>query len=314
MILVFGSINLDTLYRLPRLPVPGSTVIGAMADVEPGGKGANQAVAAARDGATVAFAGAVGRDPMAEAALAGLIAAGVDLQRLVRTDRATGMAAICVDPQGQNQIAVAAGANLLARASQVADDALGPDTTVVLQMETDPAETASLIHRARAHGARIILNLAPAAELAMDALRAVDWLVVNEDEAEWLAKHLGTNAQAAALHDALGCGVVRTLGSQGVEAAWPGQTALLPALAVHVVDSTGAGDCFVGVFAAGLDRGADPVAALQRASVAAGLSCTRLGSQSAMPAASETEAALPQLPLTPPRHCPTTAPSPAEPP
>ena len=297
MILVFGSINLDTLYRLPRLPAPGHTVIGATADVEPGGKGANQAVAAARDGAVVVFAGAVGHDPMAAAAIAGLTEAGVDLQRVARLDRATGLAAICVDPQGQNQIAVAAGANLLARADQVADADLGPGTTLVLQMETDPAENAALIRRARAQGSRIVVNLAPAGELAADALRAIDWLVVNEDEAEWLAHHLGTGPDATALHAALGCAVVRTLGGAGVEAASPGLTLRLPALAVTVRDSTGAGDCFVGVFAAVLDRGAAPESALHRASVAAGLSCSRLGSQRAMPGTAEIDAALFRLPV-----------------
>ena len=152
MILVFGSINLDLIYALDELPTPGRTVIGSTAEAQPGGKGANQAVAAARDGASVALAGAVGHDAVAEAATAGLLAAGVDLSRVIRVDERTGTAAICVDRRGQNQIAVARGANAHARADQVDESDLGPGTTLVLQMEVDPAETAALIRRARLRG------------------------------------------------------------------------------------------------------------------------------------------------------------------
>ncbi len=296
MILVFGSINLDVIYKLPALPTPGQTVIGPSSRIEPGGKGANQAVAAARDGAAVVMAGAVGCDAMAESAMAGLIAAGVDVSRVARVETQTGTAAICVDACGQNQIAVGAGANLAARADQVADSDLGPGTTLVLQMEADPAQTAGLIRRARARGARIILNLAPAGRIAEDALRAGDWLVVNLDEAAWLGDHLGTAANAASLQTALGCGVVRTLGTQGVEAAASGIALRLEAMKVEAVDSTGAGDCFVGVFAAALDRGVALPQALRRANMAAALSCTRQGTQGSMPMAAEIEAALPHAP------------------
>jgi ribokinase len=296
VILVFGSINLDTLFSLDVLPTPGRTVIGASSRTEPGGKGANQAVAAARDGAIVALAGAVGRDLAADAALAGLVAAGVDVSRVAHVEGETGLAAICVDKQGQNQIAVSSGANLAVRASQVADADLGPHTTLVLQMETDPAETASLIHRAHARGSRIILNLAPAAEIAGDALRRVDWLVVNQDEAAWLGEHVGAGADAVSLRAALGCGVIRTLGVQGVEASAAEATLRLDRYPVTAVDSTGAGDCFLGVFAAALDRGAALAEALRRANVAAALSCTRHGSQGSMPGVAEIDAALPGSP------------------
>jgi ribokinase len=297
MILVFGSINLDTFYPLARLPVPGQTVIGPYARIEPGGKGANQAVAAARDGARVALAGAVGQDRIAEAALAGLVGAGVDISRVAYVpDMQTGKAAICVDPRGQNQIAVAAGANLAARADQVADADLGPDTTLLLQMETSPAENASLIRRGRARGARIILNLAPSGWIAQDALHALDWLVVNLDEAGWLGEHVGTAANAASLRAALGCGVVRTRGVQGFETAGEGGLLRSEAVKVDAVDTTGAGDCFLGVFAAALDRGEALPVALRRANVAAALSCTRPGGQGSMPIAGEIDAAWPGSP------------------
>jgi ribokinase len=153
-----------------------------------------------------------------------------------------------------------------------------------------------LIRRARARGARIILNLAPAGEIAEDALRAVDWLVVNGDEAGWLGEHLGTEANAASLHAALGCGVVRTRGVQGVESATSGGALFLKAAKIEAVDTTGAGDCFVGVFAAALDRGLTVFQALRRANMAAALSCTRRGSQGSMPMTGEIEAALPHAP------------------
>lgn len=125
-VLVFGSVNADIVFRVPRLPAPGETVLGPGVALHPGGKGANQAVAAARDGARTAFVGAVGADPLAEIALAALRAAGIDLSRLAAIDAATGAAAVMVDAHGANQIAVGSGANLRVRAAQVEDAALGP--------------------------------------------------------------------------------------------------------------------------------------------------------------------------------------------
>ncbi len=290
MITVFGSINLDLIFALDRLPGPGETLLGPDTRIEPGGKGANQAAAAALDGAAVLMAGAVGTDALAEGALAGLRAAGVDLSRVARVQAATGCAAICTDPAGRNLIAVGSGANRLARAGQVEDALLGPGHTLLLQMETDPAETALLIHRAR--GARIILNLAPARTLDDAALRAVDLLVLNEHEAEWLAAELRTGADAASLHHALGAAVVRTLGEQGAEWAATEGAGVLPAHRVAVVDTTAAGDCFTGVLAAALDAGAALPHALRRASVAAGLCCARRGSQGSLPSREQTSAAL----------------------
>jgi ribokinase len=205
---------------------------------------------------------------------------------------ATGCAAICVDPQGRNQIVVAAGANLAARAAQVEDAALTRAATLLLQMEVDPAESGALVHRARARGARVVLNLAPASMMAVEALRAVNILVLNEDEAGWLAGQLGVSADASALRAALGVGVVRTLGAAGVEAASDAGVVRIPAHPVTVVDTTAAGDCFTGVMAAALDRGQTLAAALSRAAVAAALCCTRAGSQGSLPLAAEADAAV----------------------
>ena len=291
MIIVFGSINLDLIFALPEIPRAGETLLGPAARIEPGGKGANQAVAAARDGARVVMAGAVGQDALAEGALALLAEAGIDLVRVVRGAAATGCAAIAVDSEGRNAIAVGAGANSLATADQVEDGLLGPNTTLLVQMEVPVAANAALIRRARAAGARVILNLAPAAAVAEEVLRLLDLLVVNESEAAWLAASLGCDPAAGGLAARLGIGVIRTLGEQGAEYAGPLGAWHQKARPVAATDTTAAGDCFVGVLAAGLDRGLDMAGAMERAGVAAGLACTRAGSQGSLPVRAEIDAA-----------------------
>ncbi|MGH7155384.1 MAG: ribokinase [Acetobacteraceae bacterium] len=292
MILVFGSINLDLIFPLPALPAPGETLLAPSVRIEPGGKGANQAVAAARDGAQVAMVGAVGCDALAGAALATLRDSGVDLSGTVTVDAATGCAGIFVDREGRNVIGVGSGANLAVRAAQVPDPMPASATTILLQMEVPAAETGALIHRARRGNRCVVLNLAPAGTLDPRALEAVDVLVVNESEAAWLAGTLGTAADAIALRTALGGTVVRTLGAAGVEAAAAEGQFRLPADRVAVVDTTGAGDCFTGVLAAALDRAMPLPAALRRAVAAAGVCCSRAGSQQTMPTAAEIDAAL----------------------
>ena len=207
-------------------------------------------------------------------------------------DRPTGCASICTDAAGRNQIAVAPGASALARAAQVEDTLLGPGTILVLQMEADPSETAQLILRARSRGVYTILNLAPAVALDPQALHAVDLLVVNEDEAAWLGQHLGSGDDAATLHQTLSVAVIRTLGAEGAEAADKTGLARVPAHKVEARDTTAAGDCFVGVLAAALDRGAPLADAMRRAGTAAAISCTRSGSQASLPTEFEIDAAL----------------------
>ncbi len=286
MIVVFGSINLDLVFALPRLPDAGETLMAQSMQTMPGGKGANQAVAAARDGAQVIMAGAVGRDPMAESALSGLIGAGVDITRIVRVDAPTGCASIAT-AGGANQIVVAAGANAWACAAQIEDTLLLASTIVLVQMETKTAEVTALVRRASARNVRVILNLAPAVALPREVLSLVHLLVVNEAEAAILAMSLGCTPDANGLRDSLGVGVIRTLGSKGAEAA-TAQTALrVPAEIIEAVDSTAAGDCFVGVLAAAMDAGLTLEAAMQRASVSAALCCLVPGSQMSLPTAQQ---------------------------
>jgi ribokinase len=290
MVIVFGSINLDLIFSLPAIPRPGETVLGPSTRIEPGGKGANQAVAAGRDGATVVMAGSVGRDALADGALELLRTAGVNLDRVQAVDASTGCAAIAVDPAGNNAIAVGSGANLATRHIQVEDALLGPAATLVLQMEVPAGETAALIARARTAGVRIVLNLAPAAALPEAALRTVDVLVVNETEGAWLADHLGCDGAATALcHRLGGPAVVLTRGSEGAHVASREGNWHEPAVPIQAVDTTAAGDCFAGVLAHRLDRGESLRAAVRRASRAAALCCTRKGSQGSIPTAAETD-------------------------
>jgi ribokinase len=293
VIVVFGSVNLDLIVPVPVLPAPGETVLGDALKVEPGGKGANQAVAAARDGAHVLLAGAVGKDAFAAPAVATLRDAGVDLSLLAAVPGATGAAVICVDPAGRNQIAVAPGANLAARAAQVPDAALGPGTTLVLQREVDTSETVALIRRARARGGRIILSLAPPLPLPEDALAMVDLLLVNASEAAALAVQCGAAAEPEALRAALGGpDVIITRGEEGAVAATAEGLVRQPAFPVGVVDTTAAGDTFAGVLAAALDHGLALPAAMRRAAAAAAVTCARPGSQGSIATAADTDALL----------------------
>jgi ribokinase len=278
MIVVFGSINVDVLVPVPHLPAPGETVLGADYRIAPGGKGANQALAARRAGAAVTMAGAVGSDAFAAIGLDLLRRDGVDLSLVATVDRPTGCATITVDPKGENLIAVASGANLAASAAQVPDRLLGSDTLVVLQREVPHAQNAALIARARARGARILLSLAPAGPIAPARLEDIDVLIANEGEAAMLG------GDPAGVARRLRQALVVTRGAEGAMAFLTGGGAIsVPALAIDPVDTTGAGDTFAGVLAAGLDFGLALDPALRRASAAAGLACLLLGAQQAMP-------------------------------
>jgi ribokinase len=283
MIIVFGSINLDLVARVPRIPAPGETVAGVAFDTAPGGKGANQALAAREAGAQVALFGAVGSDAFAAAALANLAAAGVALDGVARVEGATGVALITVDAGGENAIAVVAGANALARADQVPGPALRKGATVLMQLETPLREVTALARRARASGARTMLNAAPAASLPAGLLRDLDVLIVNESEAAACAAPLGLPGEpqefAARVHERFGCTVVVTLGARGALTAIAGEAVRAAPPAVSVVDSTGAGDAFCGSLAAALDRGEPLRAGLDAAVRAGALACTFRGAQ-----------------------------------
>jgi len=300
MIVVFGSINIDLVVPVERLPRPGETVLGPHYTLVPGGKGANQALAAARAGGTVRMAGRVGRDGFADLALADLKAAGIDLSAVERDDLPTGCALIPVDREGGNLIIVASGANRAAMEGQVADALLGPQTVVMLQMEVPLADNWRLVERGKGRGARFVLNCAPAAPVPTAAMAQLDWLVVNESEAELLARNLSLSvadarSAGAAIAKAAGTTVIVTLGGDGAVAFAGAETWSIGTLPITPVDTTAAGDAFVGAFAAAMDAGADLPAALHRASVAGGLACTVAGAQPSLPTKAAIEARLGQL-------------------
>jgi ribokinase len=300
MITVFGSINVDLVVQVPNLPGPGETVLGPGYDVTPGGKGANQAVAAARAGAEVRMVGCVGQDGFAEAGLAELRAAGVMLDGVRPDRRPTGCAFISVDRTGQNQIVVAQGANGAVRERQVPDAWLDASTIVVMQMEVPLTENWALVTRACARGARVLLNAAPAAPIPGLALAALDWLVVNETEALILARRLGTEGTDAetagrTLAHALGITTVVTLGSAGAVAFQRATAWRIGSMQITPVDTVAAGDAFVGTFAAALDKRLDLPDALRRASVAGGLACLKQGAQTSLPDAASIDARLGDL-------------------
>lgn len=302
MIVVFGSLNVDVMIAVNHLPLPGETVLGPGYELTAGGKGANQALAAARAGASVTMIGSIGTDPLAETAIADLRAAGVDLSHLAKVGDPTGLAAICVDKAGENHVVVASGANRHTKASQMPAALLGPDTLVVMQMEVPLEQNWALIHAAKAKGARILLNAAPAAAIPAEALGLIDWLIVNENEAKQVALDLKVAVEdarqaAANIARATDTTVIVTLGGAGA-AAYLGKGGgfEVPALAIKPLDTVGAGDSFVGGFAAAIDRGLDLPQALRHAAVGGALACLKTGAQPSLPTLAEIEKRLPELP------------------
>ncbi len=286
MVVVFGSINLDLIAQVARMPLPGETLAGTSFSTSPGGKGANQALAARRAGANVRMFGAVGRDAFAASALANMEAGGVDLAGVVDLDRSTGVALIHIDTRGENTITVVAGANGDARAAQVPDDALGPDATLVFQLEVPLGEIEALVRRARS--SRIILNAAPAVPLSDALLHQLSVLVVNETEAAAMSEALKIASEPEAFARAVAaqfhCTVVVTLGSRGALAVHADEFLEISAPRTQVVDTTGAGDALVGALAAALDRGASLRVALAEGVAAGSLACAGLGAQDVLPA------------------------------
>ncbi|GAA4475759.1 ribokinase [Rhodococcus olei] len=281
---VLGSVNMDLVTTTAHLPAPGETVLGTGFRTGSGGKGANQAVAAARAGAQVVFLGAVGDDAFAPALRRGLVEAGVDVALLRTVPGPSGVAAITVDRAGENSIVVVGGANRTVDALTDAERAAVVDADVLLcQLELPVTVVAEAIAVAHRSGTVTVLNAAPAQPLPDTLLTEVDVLVVNETEAAQLGEHALTRAG----------NVVTTLGRRGARRRGPDGTALhVPAPAVTVVDTTGAGDAFTGTLAACWHRG--PEIAVRRAVAAGSLATTRPGAATA-PTASEVDTLLTRL-------------------
>lgn len=292
MILVFGSVNVDLVALVATIPGPGKTVLAPSYERHFGGKGANQAVAAARLAApgSVAMAACVGADGFGRESVDNLAANGVATE-FVRLGKApTGCAFITVDAQAENAITVASGANLEPRAADVPDVLLGTATTLVLQMEVPFGESLTLARRTRQAGGRVIWNCAPvphgfSAADASALLAASDVLIVNEHEAADIAAICGQpEAGIVGLIRGTATSCIVTAGAGGAFAHRPdGETIHVPAPRIEPVDTTGAGDTFVGAVAVALDEALGLAPALDLGCRAAALSCLALGAQAGMP-------------------------------
>jgi len=293
-VLVFGSINTDLVTYVDILPGPGETVTGGRFQTFPGGKGANQAVAAARTGATVEMYGCVSDDAIGRESLASLVDAGVSTKNVVvRPGAQSGIAQVIVDSRGENLIAVAPGANFLFSPADVTFPHYTDGETVVslFQNEIPQPTTEVLVQECKKRHMLVIWNMAPACRKRPPAemLRAVDYLVCNQPELTSLAGDGETETLADRVRQWGVGSVVVTLGEQGALLVTGQETYHQAAFSVDVVDTVGTGDCFCGVFASSLSSGMPVKAAIRRAAAAAALSATVRGAQTSVPAAAEVD-------------------------
>jgi ribokinase len=299
-ILVIGSSNTDLIIKTARIPKPGETILGGEFICAAGGKGANQAVAAARAGGAVTFIARVGRDANGAQALAGFVAAGINVKHVVR-DRMnpSGVALIFVGQGGENSIAVASGANAKLDPADVrkAKAAFRRARIVLLQLETPLATVLASAELARSVGTPVVLNPAPARPLPARLLETVYLLTPNESEVKQLTGLTVVNettaAKAAGKLLARGAqNVIITMGSRGAFVADKCVRQLIPGFKVDAVDATGAGDVFNGALVVALAEGQPLLAAARFANAAAAISVTRFGAQPSAPTRKEIQAVL----------------------
>jgi ribokinase len=299
-VVVVGSSNTDMIIKLDRLPQAGETVLGGEFSTAAGGKGANQAVAAARAGGDVTLVARIGDDMFGRLAVQGFKADGIDVRYVLEDPTApSGVALIFVDRDGENSIAVASGANarLTPADVQAATDAIRTADVMVTQLETPLETVRAAVELAASHGVPVVLNPAPAQALDGALLRHVSLLTPNETEAALLTGvpvSSEADAEAAARRlTAMGVGqVIVTLGSRGALVFVADHAEVVPGFPVEAVDTTGAGDVFNGALAVALAEGSDAIDAVRFANAAAALSVTKLGAQPSAPARAETEAFL----------------------
>lgn len=294
-ITVLGSINMDLVFRTPRMPLLGETITGDGFQQVPGGKGANQAVAAARQGAEVRFIGAVGDDSFGHYAVRCLAGEGIMIDAVASAaGTPTGVAGIFVDSSGGNSIVLAPGANQLLSVAQVeaAAAAIASASFLICQLESPLASVMKAIEIARENDVQVVFNPAPAQPLSDELLACIDYLIVNETEATQLSgiavrdTHSATRAAQALRQRGAGA-VLLTMGEQGVLVAAPDHERFIPAVRVAVVDTTAAGDTFVGAFTVGVARGLAVDEAVTEAQYAAAFAVTKMGAQTSIPTREE---------------------------
>ena len=303
MIIVFGSNVVDLFFNLKDMPQMDQAIHLPTHTEAPGGKGQNQAVAAAKAGASVRFFGALGDGAHGRSLIENLQDHKINTSGIqIFKDHPTSIATIFVDDAtGKHRVVVSQGANAYAVQSDISDDLLTKETVLLLQAELKLEETAQLMQRARARGCKsIILNLAPPKPLTAEMMANIDILVMNEHEAVALGEHLGLAKQpfedmAKTFNKLYGVKPVITLGEHGALAFDGDVIHKVAALKIKSVDTLGAGDAFCGMLAACIDRGMPLPEAMRYASIAGSLACTKKGAQSALPIMDEVKANLPEL-------------------
>ena len=289
MIHVFGSINIDYSVKTAHLPKPGETVAGQSLILTPGGKGANQALAARRAGAMVSMHGATGSDSVADNALSLLTADGVDLSRVKKVAGPTGCAFVFVDDNSENQIVIISGANAEVTPADASSISYRKDDILLLQLECPIESVITAASHAKKNKAKVILNTAPYQSIDKAVFKTIDYLIINETEAQLLASDLKlSDNRAKTIAAATGCSVIKTLGENGVEAVDErSEVFALPGINVDAVDTVGAGDTFAGFLGAMLGTTDSLQNACKVANAAAALACTKPGAQSAIPTLSD---------------------------
>lgn len=303
MIVIFGSLNVDMVMRMEHLPRPAETVLCPSYQLVPGGKGANQAVAASKSGGEVKLFGKIGDDEFGRLLMDNFRQTNIDLVGVILDKKnATGCASICVDAKGENMISVASGANFHLKEKEVPDFLLGEGTTLLLQMETDAEENWKLIRRAKKFGAKVILNIAPVFDVPEDIFEIVDYVIMNQLEAATLGLYLGYEVVSPTIVSrrmaaTYGHTCIVTLGAEGAIASSAQDVWQVKAMEIDPVDTTAAGDAFIGILAQGIDSRMDLPMALRRASVGSGLACMTSGAQSSLPSADAIDANLAKVAL-----------------
>jgi len=297
-VIVVGSINMDVVNQVKQFPLPGETIHSGGTAYYPGGKGANQAVAAARAGAACTMIGAVGEDAFGPELIQSLASSGVQTHAVVRKSGTSGMAFIAVNEEGENQIILSSGANGGLNAADIAAASIDWASvhSLLLQNEVKWETTLAAMKLAKDKGVRVIYNPAPAMEIPEDAFQLIDTLVVNETEAAVVTgievNDSESAEEAAAWAIAKGTGrVIVTLGEKGsVYVGGDGEPIVVAAYRVTPVDTTAAGDTFIGAYAAASAEGQPAEAALRFAAAAAALTVTKQGAQSSIAARAEIDA------------------------